>query len=131
MVYVVNEPIRPEEMYEKIAKETAGSVLLHYAVVKETPINEAGTRGVEYHRNGDMENEMAGIIEQLKSRWQLEDALLVRRLGCLKTGEIISLIAVSSPNSADAFAACQHGISLLKKMTTFAKSEYCGGSSLP
>jgi molybdopterin synthase catalytic subunit len=44
----------------------------------------------------------------------------------LKTGEIISLIGVSSPNSADAFAACQHGIVLLKKMTTFVKKEKCG-----
>lgn len=126
MVFVVNEPIRPEEMYEKLARNTAGSVLLHYAVVKETPENRAGTRGVEYRRNGDMEGEMAGIVDQLKNRWQLEDVLLIRRLGCLKTGEIISLIAASSPNSADVFAACQHGISLLKKMTTFAKDEYRG-----
>lgn len=126
MVYVVEEPICPEEMYEKLTKNTAGSVLLHYAVVKETPYNEAETKGVEYCRNGDMETEMARIIEQLKSRWQVEDALLIRRLGCLKTGEIISLIAVSSPNSADAFEACRHGISLLKKMTTFVKKERCG-----
>lgn len=126
MVYVVTEPICPEEMYEKLTKTTAGSVLLHYAVVKETPYNEAGTKGVEYCRNGDMEGEMAEIIEELKSRWIVEDALLIRRLGCLKTGEIISLIAVSSPNSADAFAACEHGICLLKKMKTFAKKEKCG-----
>lgn len=126
MVYVVTEPIRPEEMYEKLTKNTAGSVLLHYAVVKETPYNEVGTKGVEYCRNGDMEGEMAGIIEHLKSNWIIEDALLIRRLGRLKTGEIISLIAVSSPNSADAFAACEHGISLLKKMKTFAKKEKCG-----
>jgi molybdopterin synthase catalytic subunit len=126
MVYVVSEPICPEEIYPRITKRTAGSVLLHYAVVKETPHNEAATRGVVYCRNGDMEAEMAGIIEQLKSRWKLEDVLLIRRLGCLKTGEIISLIGVSSPNSADAFAACQHGIVLLKKMTTFVKKEKCG-----
>jgi molybdopterin synthase catalytic subunit len=126
MVYVVKEPIRPEEMYQKLSSNTAGSVLLHYAVVKETPHNEAGTKGVDYCRNGNMESEMAEIIEQLKSRWIIEDVLLIRRLGCLKTGEIISLIGVSSPNSADAFEACQHGISLLKKMTTFIKKEKCG-----
>lgn len=70
---------------------------------------------------------MQGIAEHLLDRWELEDVLLVRRLGCLKTGEIISLVATSSPNSADAFAACQHGISHLKKMTTIAKTEICGG----
>ncbi len=70
MVYVVTEPIRPEEMYEKLTKNTAGSVLLHYAVVKETPYNEAGTKGVEYCRNGDMEGEMAGIIEISATNWR-------------------------------------------------------------
>lgn len=125
MVKVVTEPIRPEETYTLLAKNTSGSVLLHFAVVKETPWNDAGTQGVEYCRKGDMEKEMAGIVDQLKEQWLLEDALLIRREGCLKTGEIISLIAVSSPNSADAFAACQHGISLMKKMTTIAKTETC------
>jgi molybdopterin synthase catalytic subunit len=127
MVCVVEEAIRPEEIYAKLGKETAGSVLLHYAVVKETPWNEAGTKGVSYLRGGDMETEMDGIAEHLKSRWLLEDVLLIRRLGSLKTGEIIALVAVSSPNSKDAFAACEHAISHLKKMTTIDKKEISGG----
>jgi molybdopterin synthase catalytic subunit len=74
-----------------------------------------------------METEMDGIAEHLKSRWLLEDVLLIRRLGSLKTGEIIALVAVSSPNSKDAFAACEHAISHLKKMTTIDKKEISGG----
>jgi len=123
MIRVVEEPIRPQETYEMLVKNTAGSVLLHYAVVKETPHNQAATTGVNYERNGDMEAEMQGIAEHLQEQWELEDVVLIRRLGCLKAGEIISLIAASSPNSADVFAACQHGISHLKKMTTFRKIE--------
>ena len=123
MIYVVEEAIQPEETYQMLAKNTAGSVLLHYAVVKETPHNQASTTGVNYQRNGDMETEMQAIANALQEQWQLEDVVLIRRLGCLKAGEIISLIAASSPNSADVFAACQHGISLLKKMTTFRKVE--------
>lgn len=123
MVRVVEEPIQPQETYEMLAKDTAGSILLHYAVVKETPHNQAATTGVNYERNGDMEAEMQAIAEHLQEKWQLEDVVLIRRLGCLKAGEIISLIAASSPNSADVFAACQHGISHLKNMTTFCKIE--------
>ncbi len=126
MVKVTEDSIHPGDIYDLLAKQTAGSVLLHYAVVKETPHNQAATAGVSYRRAGDMEAEMQGIAEHLLDRWELEDVLLVRRLGCLKTGEIISLVATSSPNSADAFAACQHGISHLKKMTTIAKTEICG-----
>lgn len=123
MVSVVEEAIQPGETYELLAKQTAGSVLLHYAVVKETPHNQAATTGVEYRRDGDMESEMEAIAEHLREQWELEDVLLVRRVGCLKAGEIISLVATSSPNSADAFAACQHGISHLRKMTTIRKTE--------
>jgi len=123
VICVVEEAIQPEKTYQMLAKDTAGSVLLHYAVVKETPHNQAATTGVHYQRNGDMEAEMQGIAEQLQKQWKLEDVVLIRRLGCLKAGEIISLIAASSPNSADVFAACQHGISLLKTMTTFHKFE--------
>lgn len=123
MIQVVDEPIQPAAIYDLLARDTAGSVLLHYAVVKETPHNQAATTGVNYQRNGDMEDEMEAIAKHLQEKWELEDVLLIRRLGCLKAGEIISLIAASSPNSADVFAACQHGISHLKKMTTFCKVE--------
>lgn len=123
MVNVVEEAIQPGETYELLARQTAGSVLLHYAVVKETPHNLAATTGVEYRRNGDTEAEMQSIAGLLLDQWELEDVILVRRVGCLKAGEIISLVAVSSPNSADTFAACQHGISYLRKMTTIKKTE--------
>lgn len=123
MIQVIEEPIQPAAIYDLLAKNRAGSVLLHYAVVKETPHNQAATTGVNYQRNGDMEGEMQAIAEHLQDKWELDDVLLIRRLGCLKAGEIISLIAAASPNSADVFAACQHGISHLKKMTTFCKTE--------
>lgn len=123
MIQVIEEPIQPATIYDLLARDMAGSVLLHYAVVKETPHNQAATTGVNYQRNGDMEAEMEAIAEHLREKWELEDVVLIRRLGCLKAGEIISLIAASSPNSADVFAACQHGISHLKKMTTFCKVE--------
>lgn len=123
MIQIVEEPIHPGVIYDLLSKDRAGSVLLHYAVVKETPHNQAATTGVNYQRRGDMEEEMQAIAEHLQDKWELDDVLLIRRLGCLKAGEIISLIAASSPNSADVFAACQHGISHLKKMKTFCKVE--------
>ena len=55
-----------------------------------------------------------------------EDVLLIRRIGRLGIGDIISLVAASSPNSEDAFASCRHGISRLKKMTTIRKNEIYG-----
>ena len=59
----------------------------------------------------------------LKRRWNLEDVPLVRRIGTLDIGEIISLTEVSSPSSNDAFDACRHGLARLKKIATLRKTE--------
>ncbi len=41
----------------------------------------------------------------------------------MEIGDIISLIAVSSPDSNDAFEACRYGLGKFKKMTTLKKTE--------
>ena len=63
-------------------------------------------------------------LQQTSSRrWKIEDVLLVRRIGMLDIGDIISLIAVSSPDSNDAFEACRYGLGRFKKMMTLKKTE--------
>jgi molybdopterin synthase catalytic subunit len=123
MVIVAEHPINPSEAYDLIAKARSGSVVLHYAVVKEDAGGGSSTSCIDYQSNGDVEAELAGISAELRDRFNLEDVLLIRRIGCLDVGEIISLVAASSPNSEDAFEACRFGIGRLKKMSTIRKSE--------
>lgn len=122
MIIVSPHPIDPSQAYGMIGTKGAGSVLLHFAVVKENA-GDRPTACIDYQANADTEGELAMISADLKERWQLEDVLLVRRVGCLGVGDIISLVAASSPNSEDAFQACQQGIGRLKKMTTIKKTE--------
>ena len=122
MEIVTHKPIDPGTMFEKIRKSEAGSVLLHYAVVK----CQAGDRvsaGIHFEKAGDIEIELSAISAEIKQRWNIEDVLLVRRIGILEIGDIISLIAVSSPVSNDAFEACRYGLGKFKKMTTLKKTE--------
>jgi molybdopterin synthase catalytic subunit len=123
MIKITADPIDPSEAYALLSKKSSGSIVLHYAVVKEDNLPDRPTLHIVYQVDGDMELELAGIAAELKSGWSLEDVLLVRRTGCLSVGDIISLVAVSSPNSSDAFEACRHGISRLKKMATVRKQE--------
>jgi molybdopterin synthase catalytic subunit len=122
MEIVTDGPIRPEGMFDNIRKSEAGSVIFHYAVVK-SQIGGGASVGIEFQRAGDMEGEMSTISADLKQRWNIEDVLLVRRIGQLKVGDIISLIAVSSSASEDAFTACRHGLERLKKLKTLKKTE--------
>ena len=121
---VTNKPIDPLEAYGRISKNRAGSVVFHYAVVKDLKKGDGGvTTCIEYQAATGAEVELAAIAAELQEKWKIEDLLLIRRVGCLGVGDIISLVAVNSPNSEDAFAACKEGINRLKKMTTFKKQE--------
>ena len=122
MEYVTSSPIDPSQMYEKIQKQTAGSVVLHYAVVRGDTDGQA-TTSMCFERAGDVEAELSGIADGLRAVLDLEDVLIVRRLGMLQVGDIISLIAASAPRRGDAFRACMDGIMQLKKMQTVKKTE--------
>jgi len=125
MVRISPEPIDTETAYGLIAKNSAGSVVFHYAVVKPQAGPGGTTCYIDYAVSGDAEAELRTIVDELAAKFTVEDTLLIRRTGRLGLGEIISLVAVSSPNSEDAFEACKQGISRLRKMKTIVKNEVC------
>jgi len=123
MVSLVETPIDPATVYSAICSAYSGSVVLHYAVVKRHAGTGKSTAAIEYRPQGDVAAELETIAGDLAQRWQLEDVLLIRRTGRLAVGDIISLVAASSPSSEDAFEACKFGISRMKQMATIAKTE--------
>ena len=123
MVQIVSEPIDPQQSYRLLQQGSAGSVLLHYAVVKADGGTGRTSCAVEYCADPDAEAELGQIAAALKARWPLEAVLLQRRSGRLEIGEIISLVAVCAAASADSFAACHTGLEMLKKMSTIGKQE--------
>ena len=126
MELVTDTPLDPGKLFERIHKNGSGSVLFHYAVVKEA-VGDRACSGIRFERNGDMEAELAGIAAEVRNRWHVDDVLLVRRIGTLKVGDVISLVAVSSPASNDAFEACRFGLERLKKMVCLKKTELYRG----
>ncbi len=123
MVKLVENPIDPALVYNSICSSFSGSVVFHYAVVKQQAGTGKATTSIEYKSDGDTALELEKIAAELEHNWNLEDVLMIRRTGCLAVGEIISLVAASSPNSEDAFEACKSGISRMKKMSTIRKTE--------
>ncbi len=123
MVVISNDPINPAEAYGLIGKSGSGSVVFHYAVVKEDSGAGKSTTCIDYRAEGDIEGELSTIAADIKEKWNIEDVLLIRRVGCLGIGDIISLVATSSPNSEDAFESSRYGIARLKKMATIKKNE--------
>ncbi len=126
MVRISSDPIDPAKAYDLITANGAGSVVFHYAIVKPLMGACGTTAYIDYATNGDAKAELLEIADKLATQFSVENVLLVRRTGRLGLGEIISLVAASSPNSEDAFETCKLGITLLKKMKTIVKNEVCG-----
>lgn len=122
MEIVTEDCINSDEIYDKIKKETVGSVVLHYAVVRERTGTQI-TQTIEFQPTGNIAGELKSIAASMRNRWQLEDVLIIRRIGILHVGDIMSLVAASAPHREDAFDACRYGVESLKQMRTIKKTE--------
>ena len=69
------------------------------------------------------EKALTQIIDEAKSRWKIDDALVVHRVGELKPGDQIVLVAVTGAHRGDAFAACEFIMDYLKTRAPFWKKE--------
>lgn len=75
------------------------------------------------HYPGMTERQLEAIVDEAKSRWPVLDALVIHRVGAIRPGEPIVLVAAWSAHRADAFAACRHLIEALKTRAPFWKKE--------
>jgi molybdopterin synthase catalytic subunit len=122
MIEITDCPINFDTVFSRLNKENSGSIVIHYAIVRST---EAGkkTTSMKFELDGDAEGEMKELEKTLRSKWQVEDVLLIRRIGELSIGDIISVAAASSEHRESAFGLCQEAVNSFKKMKTFKKKE--------
>lgn len=75
------------------------------------------------HYPGMTERHLQDIAAEAGQRWQLEDTLIVHRVGKVSIGEAIVLVAVWSAHRAAAFEACRFIMEDLKSRAPFWKKE--------
>lgn len=122
MIEITNRDIDPKNMFDVLKKESSGSIVFHYAVVKAKD-SDKKTLSLNFKVNGDLEGEMMDMERDLRKRWPVEDVLLIRRVGELAVGDIISLAAASAQHRDAAFGLCQEAIDRFKKMRHIHKEE--------
>ncbi|WP_096702418.1 molybdenum cofactor biosynthesis protein MoaE [Magnetospirillum sp. 15-1] len=76
------------------------------------------------HYPGMTERQLEAIEVEARSRWPLDDALVIHRYGRLEPGERIVLVAASSAHRDAAFEACRFLIDWLKTKAPFWKVEH-------
>jgi len=107
-------------------REGTGSVAIHLAVVKPRA-GDRPTAGIRFTRDGDPEGELRALEQRLRDRFDVEDVLLARRVGELRVGEVISLVAIAAAGRDDAFGACRAAVNGFKEMKGLGKQELYEG----
>lgn len=75
------------------------------------------------HYPGMTQKALAEIEAQARSRWPLDDVLIIHRYGKLLPGEDIVLVITASAHRETAFQACQFLMDWLKTKAPFWKLE--------
>ena len=94
-----------------------GAVASFVGVVREVPMTLE-------HYAGMTEREIARIVDEAGSRWQVMDCTVIHRFGELQPTDQIVLVAVASAHRGDAFAACEFIMDYLKTRAPFWKKEH-------
>jgi len=75
------------------------------------------------HYPGMTERQLRNIVDEARSRWPFDDALVIHRVGELFPADPIVLVAVWSSHRGTAFDACRHILEALKHRAPFWKKE--------
>ncbi len=81
------------------------------------------------HYPGMTEREITRKIEEAERRWPLLGVSVIHRIGELKPGDAIVLVAVAAVHRAEAFAACEFLMDHVKTSATFWKEERRGAGT--
>lgn len=69
------------------------------------------------------EKSLQAIEIEAKARWDIQQSLIIHRIGTLEPQDQIVLVAVSSAHRGDAFKACEFIMDYLKTQAPFWKKE--------
>lgn len=125
-------PVRIQEHDFDLSQEIAalrqgdaqiGAVAIFIGTVRDLSDHQSVTAMTLEHYPGMTEKALHDIVDQAKGRWDLNDALVIHRVGPLKPTDQIVLVAVTSAHRGEAFAACEFIMDYLKTLAPFWKKE--------
>lgn len=120
---MVDTPIQPEALYDRVLSDSDGAVSTFAGVVRDNTGGRA-TQYLVYDAYRPMaERKMREIGEELKARWDIDCVGILHGTGKMEIGDISVLIAVSSAHRKASLEACHYAIDRLKKSVPIWKKE--------
>ena len=103
---------------------TVGGVCVFVGLVRDVHDGETVAAMTLDHYPGMTERRLAAIEAEARSRWPLEDVLVIHRFGRLEAGARIVLVATAAAHREAAFESCHFLMDWLKTKAPFWKLEH-------
>ena len=118
LIRITRNPIRPEAAIEGVRKKAYGAVIAYVGTVRDVSHDR---RVIFMEHQVSLQNlarqELEQIAEEIGRRWQMKDVSIIHRIGKLRTGEILLVVAIGAPHRVEAFEACQYAIDRFKEVS--------------
>ena len=105
------------------ARPEIGAITAFIGLVRDVNAGEAVSELTLEHYPAMTQKALEAIVAETKQRWQIDDALVIHRIGRLLPTEQIVLVAVASSHRGAAFQACEFIMDFLKTQAPFWKKE--------
>ena len=106
----------------------SGAVVTFTGIVRNNAEGTLDYMDIE-HYPGMTEAALRQIAEEAHAKWSLEDALIIHRVGKMRAGEMIMMVATASRHRKDAFEAAEFLMDFLKSRAPFWKKEVSRGGA--
>jgi molybdopterin synthase catalytic subunit len=100
-----------------------GALVSFVGLMRDYNDGRAVTRMRLEHYPAMTEKALGAIVQEARARWDLLGVRIVHRVGELKPGDPIVMVAVTSGHRGEAFRACEFLIDYLKTRAPFWKKE--------
>jgi molybdopterin synthase catalytic subunit len=104
-------------------KESIGAIVSFIGLVRDMNEGDAISTLTLEHYPEMTEKSLQAIELEAKKRWDIQQSLIIHRVGTLKPSDQIVLVAVASAHRGDAFHACEFIMDYLKTSAPFWKKE--------
>ncbi|RST77016.1 molybdenum cofactor biosynthesis protein MoaE [Siminovitchia acidinfaciens] len=121
---ITRDPIKIEEIYQKVVRRDAGAVTTFVGTVRELTHGKK-TLYLDYEAYESMAlKKMEQIVEEMKERWPVIEVAMAHRIGRLEITDIAIAIAVSAPHRPEAYEANRYALERVKEMVPIWKKEH-------
>lgn len=124
LVKVQTEPFDQNEVYHWLSEHhSVGATTIFVGKVREMNLGDDVSGLYLEHYPAMTEKSLREIVEEARSRWELQRIAVIHRIGQLYTGDEIVLVGVSSAHRGNAYAANEFIMDYLKTKAPFWKRE--------